>query len=164
MSNLPSAPPPTPLEKMRLRRLFRAFPVGFPVTVFVRASKCHITVHYHALDQVELHVSLYAAFGMRLVIERDEAGIYIVARRRRVLGYFSRSEFAVTVPDYCHLAFNLTPGTVRLEHIQGLLQIAPPLKDKKDIPRLITVDGVAVDGVQTLESHPSPSQLKDKNP
>jgi hypothetical protein len=96
------------------------------VTVFVRAGHCQVTVHYHDLDQVELHASLYASFGMRLVVEQDEAGVYVVVRRRRLLGIFSRSEFTVTVPYYCHLAFNLTPGTVRLQHLNGTLEIPPP--------------------------------------
>jgi hypothetical protein len=128
---LPSEAKPSPLETFRFQRLFRAFPVSFPVTVFVRASQCQVVVHYHHLDQVELHASLYAAFGMKLVIERDEAGIYIIARRKRVLGAFSRSEFTMVVPDYCHLAFNLTPGHIRLVGIDGTLQIPPPRAGNK---------------------------------
>lgn len=105
--------------------MLRVFPVRPPVTVFVRASQCQVTVHYHELDQVELHASLYAGFGMRLVVEQDEAGVYVVARRRRLLGLLSRCEFTLTVPIYCHLAFNLTPGTVRLQDLNGPLEIPP---------------------------------------
>lgn len=130
---MPSEDSPTPLERVRFQTFFRAFPVEFPITVFVRASKCHVTVYYHELDQVELHASLYAAFGMRLIIERDEAGIYVVARRRRVVGAFSRSEFTVVVPRYCHLAFNLTPGHVRFIRLNGVLQVPPPT-DGSEIP------------------------------
>jgi hypothetical protein len=122
-------PPPAkvvvPTTRLRPRTLLRVFPVQPPVTLFVRASNCQVTVQYHALDQVELRASLYAGFGMRLAVEQDEAGVYVVARRRRLLGLFSRSEFTVTVPYYAHLAFNLTPGIVRLPNINGTLAIPP---------------------------------------
>lgn len=128
----------TPLVKLRPRTLLRVFPVRPPVTVFVRASQCQVTVHYHDLDHVELHASLYAGFGMRLVVEQDEAGVYVVARRRRLLGLLSRCEFTITVPTYCHLAFNLTPGTVRLQDLNGPLEI-PPLSPQTSTPPLVTI-------------------------
>ncbi len=140
MNHLIPATPPTaePKIKLRPRTMLRVFPVRPPVTVFVRASQCQVTVHYHDLDHVELHASLYAGFGMRLVVEQDEAGVYVVARRRRLLGLLSRCEFTLTVPTYCHLAFNLTPGTVRLQDLNGPLQI-PPLSPQITTSPLVTV-------------------------
>lgn len=138
MNRLASATPPLlePKLKLRPRTLLRVFPVRPPVTVFVRASQCQVTVHYHDLDHVELYASLYAGFGMRLVVEQDDAGVYVVARRRRLLGLLSRCEFTITVPAYCHLAFNLTPGTVRLQDLNGPLEI-PPLTPQTATPMLL---------------------------
>jgi hypothetical protein len=82
-----------------------------------------VVVLYHELEQVELYASLYAAFGMRLVVEQDEAGIYVIAHRRRFFGMLSRSELTVKVPTYCQLVFNLTPGTVQVEDFSGILEI-----------------------------------------
>jgi hypothetical protein len=130
MAHLIPAPQQTPAPKINLtpRTMLRVFPVTPPVTVFVRASHCQVTAHYHELNQVELHASLYGGFGMRLVVEQDEAGVYVVARRRRLVGLLSRCEFTLTIPMYCHLAFNLTPGTIRLQDLNGALEI-PPILD-----------------------------------
>ncbi|PJF37649.1 MAG: hypothetical protein CUN55_21000, partial [Phototrophicales bacterium] len=93
--------------------------------LFVRGSRCKVIVNYHELDQIEIYASLYAAFGMRLVIEQDEAGVYIVIRRRRFWGTFSRSDVTIHVPFYCRLALNLTPGDVELQQLNGILEIPP---------------------------------------
>ena len=125
MADLPFAPPKeTPLSRLHHRRYLRVFPIlSSTVTVFVRASNCRVVVLYHELEQVELYASLYAAFGMRLVVEQDEAGIYVIAHRRRFFGMLSRSELTVKVPTYCQLVFNLTPGTVQVEDFSGILEI-----------------------------------------
>ncbi len=122
--NIPTSPSEeTVLSRLQHRRHLRVFPVLGPTTVFVRGSQCRVVVQYHEFDHVELYVSLYAAFGMRLIVEQDEAGIYVVVRRRRLLGLFSRSELTVRLPGYCHLAFNLTPGVVVVDKLDGTLEI-----------------------------------------
>lgn len=121
----------TQLDKLINRRHLRVFPVQDPVTLFVRGSQCKVIVGYHDLDHVEIYASLYAAFGMRLVIEQDEAGVYVVVRRRRLLGMLSRSEVTIRVPNYCRLAFNLTPGDVQLQQLHGTLEI-PPFATQQD--------------------------------
>lgn len=115
----------TLLSRLQYRRHLRVFPVLGPGTVYVRGSNCRVVVQYHELDHVELHVSLYAAFGMRLIVEQDDAGIYVVVHRRRLLGLFSRSELTVRLPGYYHLAFNLTPGIVVIDKLNGILEIPP---------------------------------------
>ncbi len=107
------------------RSHLRVFKVDAPVTIFVRATKCKVTVQYHELEQVELHAHLYNAFGLQFVTEQDDAGVYIVAKRRRFLGWISRAEFVLRVPAYANLAFNVTPGTVQLEHVNGVVNISP---------------------------------------
>jgi hypothetical protein len=126
------------LKRVHFRRYFRAFPVHKPVTVYVRASRCHVNIHYHDLDQVELHASLYAAFGLRVVVEQDKAGVYVVGHRRRLLGLFSRSEFTVTLPTYSHLALSLTPGSVRFAYVQGTLKV-PPLEAMWEPHRVLSM-------------------------
>ncbi|NDJ84788.1 MAG: hypothetical protein GYB66_02775 [Chloroflexi bacterium] len=127
MTDLPTGPElETPLSKLRFQRHLRVFPVfNQTTTVYVRGSNCRVAVLYHELNQVELYASFYAAFGLKLIVDQDEAGIYIVAQRRRLLGLFSRSEVTIRVPFYCHLVFSLTPGTVRVEELNGHLEIPP---------------------------------------
>ena len=97
------------------RTHLRVFKVEHPVTVFVRASRCRINIQYHELEQVELHARLYNAFGLRFVTEQDDAGVYVIVKRRRLLGWISRADFLLRVPHFANLAFNLSPGTIKLD-------------------------------------------------
>lgn len=135
----PNSLPTRPLDKLSYRRHLRVFPVQAPVTLFVRGSQCKVTVGYHELDHVEIYASLYAAFGMRLVIEQDEAGVYVVIRRRRIWGALSRSEVLIRVPHYCRLAFNLTPGDVQLQRLHGTLEI-PPFAQQQTVKAMLSLE------------------------
>lgn len=117
------------------RAHLRVFKVADPVTVFIRGSRCQVKVRYHDLDQVEIYARLYNAFGVQFATEQDDAGVYIVVKRRRLLGAISRADFLVMVPRYAHLAVNLTPGTVRVEEVDGILEILPR---KEAAPALLT--------------------------
>lgn len=119
------------IQLVGMRSHTHVFPVSEPVTVFVRGSRCRVAIQYHELDQVELHAQFYYAFGLQFVVEQDDAGIYVVAKRRRILGAFSRAEFILRVPQYTHLALQLTPGHIRLDEVDGIVEF-PPLKH--DIP------------------------------
>src|SRR5215207_4091251 len=65
------------------------FQVTLPTTVYVRASQCEVTVRHRVGTQVELAANLRASFGWELVAEQDDAGIYIVAKRKPVVGKLS---------------------------------------------------------------------------
>jgi hypothetical protein len=138
----------TVLSRLRHRRDLRVFPVVGPMTIYISGSQCGVAVIYHAQNHVELYTSLYAAFGVRVIVEQDEAGIYIVLRRRRLLGLFSRSEVTVKLPTYCHLAFNLTPGTIRIEQLHGTLEIPSlaemPHKPVVEMPALRETSGTYI--------------------
>lgn len=100
------------------------FPVNAPLTVYVRASHCHLTVRRHELSRVELSANLARAFGVELATDQDEAGIYIVARRKPVVGAIARLDLTLTLPSGVHLAFHLTPGAVTFADLNGVAEFA----------------------------------------
>lgn len=100
------------------------FNVKPPVTVYMRASHCRVFVRCADTPKVILEANLYRAFGVELATEQDEAGVYIVARRKPVVGSVSRIELTVTVPPQSHLAFHLTPGDVVFENVEGTLTLS----------------------------------------
>jgi hypothetical protein len=103
----------------------QVFKVDRPVTVYVRGSHCRVTVRRAVAPQVTLEASMVRAFGLEFATEQDDAGVYIVLKRKPVMGTVSRAEFALTVPYDCHLAFNLTPGDVVLQNPDGLFELPP---------------------------------------
>lgn len=109
------------------RAYTQVFNVQASITVYVRASQCRITIRRAALPKVILEASISRAFGPELAAEQDEAGVYIVARPKPVVGRLSRADFTITVPADSHLVFHLTPGDVILEDLEGMLEL-PPLQ------------------------------------
>jgi hypothetical protein len=101
----------------------QVFEISLPATVYVRASMCELTVRYNPGRLVELSANLRAAFGWELVADQDEAGVYIVAKRKLLVGQLSSATFSLTVPPEANLVFHLTPGTVKLIGIDGKLSI-----------------------------------------
>src|SRR4051795_7830380 len=71
----------------------QVFEVTLPTTVYVRASQCEVVIRRQAQSCVELSANLRASFGWELVAEQDEAGVYIVARRKPVVGKLSTARF-----------------------------------------------------------------------
>ncbi len=99
------------------------FNVAAPTTVYVRGSHCHVTVQHHLDPKVILDVNLHRAFGVELVAEQDNAGIYIVAKRKAVVGKVTRADLTLTIPPDSHLAFHLTPGQVTFVQIDGMIEL-----------------------------------------
>jgi hypothetical protein len=90
------------------------FTISLPATIYVRASHCNVYVSHQAGNTVQLSSTLSAAFGWEFAAEQDAEGIYIVAKRKPVVGQLSYGELHLVVPPAVHLAFHLTPGQVSL--------------------------------------------------
>ncbi|HML20416.1 MAG TPA: hypothetical protein PKD09_02130 [Aggregatilinea sp.] len=103
----------------------QVFRVTLPVTVYVRGSGCRVSVQRHAAPKVIVQAAMQAAFGLELVGEQDDAGVYIVARRKPIMGQLSRADFSIVVPYDASLVFHLTPGDVVVEDVDGMLELPP---------------------------------------
>ena len=108
----------------------RMFEVTLPTSVYVRASNCEIVIRRCEENRVELSANLRVAFGWDLAAEQDSAGVYIAATRKRVLGKLSSAYFTLVVPHEATLIFHLTPGTIRLEEVDGKLTIPASSAEK----------------------------------
>jgi len=108
-----------------------------PITVFIYASSSRVTIRRQVGTQVRLDAALRAAFGWQLVAEQDDAGVYIVAKRKPVVGALSRADFTVIIPPEARLLVQLSPGALILEDLDGTLDIPPvqPLKQLKQPTR-----------------------------
>lgn len=111
------------VPKSTQRSHVQVFNVQPPITVYVRASHCRITVCHQLESKVVLEANLYRAFGVELTAEQDDAGVYIVAKRKAVVGRVTRIDLTLTVPADSHLALHLTPGDVIFEAVDGTLEL-----------------------------------------
>lgn len=102
------------------RQVFHLIP---PATVYVRASHCILTVRRQRGELVELHANLQASFGWEFVADQDAAGVYIVAKRKPVIGALSHASFTLIAPPDVNLVLHVTPGTIHFEDVDGKITL-----------------------------------------
>lgn len=103
-----------------------------PITFYLQAESARVQVTRWQQPQVEVSVKLQAAFGWRIVTDQDEAGVYIAAKRRMVVGGLSSAVFEIIVPQQTYLVLKLDQSSVRLNDVNGTLYI-PPLQAEQHI-------------------------------
>jgi len=96
------------------------------ITLFLRADNAEVRVARWLKPQVEVVVQLQVPLGWRIATDQDEAGVYVVAKRKRVVGGMSSASFTVNVPQDAYLMLELENGRVLIDDINGALHIAPP--------------------------------------
>ena len=113
------------LPDLTRRRQVAAYEVHGPITVYVRASYSQVTVQRIQEPRVQIEGDLRQAFGWEWTVERDDAGIYVVLKRRPVVGKLSSAALHLMVPADAYLVFHLTPGSVQLADFDGRLAVEP---------------------------------------
>ena len=129
------------LPDVTRKQVVTAYEVGEPTTVYIRASYSRVIVQRTTERRVQIACDLRHAFGWEWVTERDDAGIYVVLKRKPVVGVLSSAELVVTVPPDAYLVFNLTPGSVHLADFDGRLSVAPV--DDSGVTDAVVTDGFA---------------------
>jgi hypothetical protein len=101
------------------------FAVSGPVTFYLRAENAEVRVTRWNRQEIEFTVRLQAAFGWRVVTDQDDAGVYVVAKRRAVVGGLSWATFEVFIPHDAYLILKLDDGRIILDHVSGTLEVPP---------------------------------------
>ena len=101
------------------------FAVNGATTFYLRAEQASVRVTRWTQPRIEVEVQLQAAFGWRLETDQDEAGVYMVAKRRAIVGGLSSATFSLFVPHSTYLLLKLDDGQIVLEHVTGTLHIPP---------------------------------------
>ncbi|MCD4684812.1 MAG: hypothetical protein K8S97_02610, partial [Anaerolineae bacterium] len=98
----------------------QVFNVTPPTTVYLRASHCRVTIRPTHDKKVTLEATMQRAFGVEFASDQDEAGVYIVVRRKPIVGTVTRADLTLIVPQETRLALHLTPGDVIFESVEGM--------------------------------------------
>jgi hypothetical protein len=101
------------------------FAVNGPMTFYLRAEQATVRVIRWTQPRIEVEVQLQAAFGWRLATDQDEAGVYLVAKRRAVVGGLSRATFSIFAPHTTYLILKIEDGQIILEHVSGTFHVPP---------------------------------------
>ncbi len=112
------------------------FNVSGAVTFFLQAESAEVRVTRWTQPKIEVTATLQVPFGWRLATDQDEAGVYVVARRRAVVGTLSRASFVAYVPQDTYLLLKIGDGRVVLEHVSGTLHV-PAMDERREAELLM---------------------------
>ncbi len=102
------------------------FMVGADITFYLQLEYATVRITRWMQPKVELALQLRAPFGWRVATDQDDAGVYVVARRRAALRSLAAATLHAHVPYDTHLLLRLEACDLRLDGMSGTLEIAAP--------------------------------------
>lgn len=106
-----------------------------PLTFYLDTQDSEVVVRRWPQTRISVRARLQVGFGWHLQSEQDEVGVYVVAKRKLVVGSFSRAEFDIFLPDTAHVVLKLTDSVMMLDGVSGTFQIpAPALQSSSEAP------------------------------
>jgi len=101
------------------------FNVSGAITLYMDAEGAEVRILRRASTdpQIEVEANLQAPFAWRIATDQDEAGVYVVARRRPVVGAVASGSFLVSVPQSTYLVLKLKDCRLSLEAITGTVEL-----------------------------------------
>lgn len=101
------------------------YQVNGATTLYLQTEQAHVTLSRWTERRIEILMALQLSVGWRYAADQDEAGVYIVAMRRPVVGSLSRAEFNLLVPTDTHVIFKLKDCAMTLNAINGQIELMP---------------------------------------
>ena len=99
--------------------------VTLPNTFFVQAEHCDINLSWHDRLLVVAELELQASFGWQWTTDQDDAGVYVVARRKPLIGSVGRGRFSFTLPHGIHVSSRLENCRLCCHGLHTSLELPP---------------------------------------
>lgn len=93
------------VSEIALKAQTHRFGAPGPLTLYAHIQSAEVIVERRTLPYLEIGIQLQAPFVWRLAFDQDEAGVYVVALRRSLVGDLGGGSFRLIVrPDtWLHL-------------------------------------------------------------
>jgi hypothetical protein len=114
------------------------FGVSGAVTFYLQAEHAEVRINRWFQPKIEVTAQLQMPVGWRLETDQDEAGVYVVAKRRPVVGTLSSANFTVFVPQETYLLLKVEDGRIVMEHVTGTFNMPPIHLDQPNEVKLLT--------------------------
>lgn len=99
------------------------FNVNGALTLYLDAESAEIRVLRHADPHIEVTANLQMPFAWRIATDQDDAGVYVVARRRPVIGSVAAASFVLTVRADTHIVLKLKDCRLSLDALNGMVEL-----------------------------------------
>ncbi|MFQ3645651.1 MAG: hypothetical protein SNJ54_04480 [Anaerolineae bacterium] len=106
------------------------FQVEADVTFYAHVEHALVQISYHDAPEITIDALYQAQFGWRAQIEQDEHGVYLVARRRPVVGSVSTARFQVVLPRTVYTVLRLENAAYSVSGLTQDVHLPPLIQNK----------------------------------
>jgi len=110
-------------DVVRKEQTFRFHTPDPAITVYLHVEQAEVRVFRHDQPEVTITTLLQAPFVWRLAAEQDDAGVYLVVRRRPVVkaavGALAGAVIELIAPTAAHVAARIDSGRLIIERADG---------------------------------------------
>jgi hypothetical protein len=103
------------------------FAVQDAITFYVDTEHSSLEIGYHTKRELLIDAEFQAGFGWRVQTEQDAAGIYLVAKRKAIIGSVSTARFSILLPTDTYTILRLESCSYRVKDVTGEVHL-PALK------------------------------------
>lgn len=96
-----------------------------PITFYLHVEYADVTLKRHNAPTISAKLELQAGFGWQVATDQDDAGVYIVAKRKPVIGTMGRGNFHITLPHNIHVTLKLEHCQLTLDDLNTTLDLPP---------------------------------------
>lgn len=94
-------------------------------TFYLEADYAEVKLSRAEGENLYLGVKLRASMSWKLATDRDEAGVYVFAKRKPLIGNIGRARFQVRVPRGAHISLQLKNCVLCLDDLVSNLDLPP---------------------------------------
>lgn len=99
--------------------------VSPPVTLFLQAEHCDVVLSWRDQARIRATLELQAGFGWQWTSDQDDAGVYMVVRRKPLIGGLGRGRVAFTLPPGIHISLELEDCQLICRDLRASLELPP---------------------------------------
>ncbi|MCY4537489.1 MAG: hypothetical protein OXE52_04575 [Chloroflexi bacterium] len=96
-----------------------------PSSFYMEAEYAEVNLSRSQDNHLYVNVRLRASMSWKLAAERDDAGVYVVVKRKPLIGNIGRARFQVRVPHGVHISLQLEKSVLCINDLVGALDLPP---------------------------------------
>ena len=113
------------VSEIALKAQTHRFGAPGPLTLYAHIEAADVTVERRPLPYLEIAVQLQAPFVWRVAFDQDEAGVYVVALRRALVGDLGGGSFRLIVRPDTYLQLRLDGCKLTLLDLHTTVELPP---------------------------------------
>ncbi|MCY4018712.1 MAG: hypothetical protein OXG39_04835 [Chloroflexi bacterium] len=99
--------------------------VRAPGSFYLEAEYAEVNLSRSEDNHLDVHVRLRAPMSWKLATEKDDAGVYVVLKRKPLIGNIGRALIHARVPRGIHISLQLENSHLCLKDLVGTLDLPP---------------------------------------